>query len=271
MTFPIWINLGFTKLHPHILFEALAYFIGFRVYLMTRSKDKLPVEQGMWVIVGAILGAAVGSKVLYWLEDPLKTIENWSSYTYLMEGKTIIGGLLGGLIGVEWIKKRIGITRSTGDDMALPIILGMAIGRIGCFMTGLDDHTYGTPTSWGTGVDFGDGIPRHPTQLYEITFLLLLGASLLYWKRRMNMRTIPSLSATRTIPEGALFQLFMTGYLLFRFGIDFIKPTPHPFLGLNNIQLASLVGLIYYVSVLCKWVGKTHGHYKEAYHHVNKK
>jgi prolipoprotein diacylglyceryltransferase len=254
MTFPIWINLGFIKLHPHMVFEALAYFIGFRVYLHTRNKDKLPIEKGMWVIVGAILGAAIGSKVLYWLEDPVKLMENWRSYTFLMEGKTIVGGLLGGLIGVERIKKRVGITRSTGDDMVLPIMLGMAIGRIGCFMTGLDDHTYGTPTTWITGIDFGDGILRHPTQLYEIIFLLLLSGLLLIWKRRIRLRVSLSPPTSTTIPDGAIFQLFMTAYLSFRLLIDFIKPTPHPYLGLNNIQLACLAGLIYYVFLLSKWI-----------------
>ncbi|WP_336789885.1 prolipoprotein diacylglyceryl transferase [Paenibacillus sp. MMO-177] len=242
MTFPVWIDLGFVKLHPHAVFETLAYFIGFRVYLYTRSKDKIPIVQGMWVIVGAIMGAAIGSKLLYWLEDPSLTLENWNSYTYLMEGKTIVGGLLGGLIGVEWTKKRIGYSRSTGDDMALPLIVGMVIGRIGCFLTGLDDHTYGVATSWITGIDFGDGVLRHPTQLYEIAFLLLLGAFLFHWKRKGNL------------PDGAIFQLFMTGYLLFRFVIDFIKPTPHFYLGLNNIQLACIAGLIYYAVLLSKWL-----------------
>ncbi|MDQ6423576.1 prolipoprotein diacylglyceryl transferase [Paenibacillus sp. LHD-117] len=249
MTFPVWIDLGFARLHPHTVFEALAYFIGFRVYLLTRSKDKLPIAQGMWVIVGAILGAAIGSKLLYWLEDPVRTIENWNSYAYLMEGKTIVGGLLGGLIGVEWMKKRVGITRSTGDDMALPIVVGMVIGRVGCFMTGLGDHTYGTATSWVTGVDFGDGISRHPTQLYEIAFLLLLGGLLYRLKRRS------------ALPDGAIFQLFMTGYLLFRFAVDFIKPTPHSYLGLNNIQLACFIGLIYYVLLIRKWLRRPqHSH-----------
>ncbi|WP_036720112.1 prolipoprotein diacylglyceryl transferase [Paenibacillus harenae] len=244
MTFPIFIDLGFIKLHPHAVFEALAYFIGFRVYLITRSKDKLPIVQGMWVIVGAILGAAIGSKLLYWLEDPMRTIANWHSYTYLMEGKTIVGGLLGGLIGVEWTKKRVGITRSTGDDMALPIIVGMFIGRIGCFMTGLDDHTYGTPTTWITGIDFGDGILRHPTQLYEMFFLLVLSVMLYRLKKRA------------ALPDGAVFQLFMTGYLLFRLTVDFIKPTPHVYLGLNHIQLACLAGLIYYFALMYKWLGQ---------------
>ncbi len=246
MTFPIWIDLGLFKLHPHVLFEALAYFIGFRVYLYTRRKERLPAVKSIWIIVGAILGAALGSKVLYWLEDPRLTIDNWNNYTYLMEGKTIVGGLLGGLIGVEWVKKRIGVTQSTGDDMALPIILGMAIGRIGCFMTGLDDHTYGTPTGWVTGVDFGDGVSRHPTQLYEIAFLLLLGLFLIGVKNR------------RRLPDGAVFQLFMTGYLAFRLGIDFIKPTPHPYLGLNNIQLACLIGLFYYISLMRQWLRAPH-------------
>ncbi|RAP75794.1 diacylglyceryl transferase [Paenibacillus montanisoli] len=271
MTFPVWIDLGFIKLHPHAVFEAMAYFIGFRVYLHTRSKNKLPIQQGIWVIVGAILGAAIGSKVLYWLEDPQQLMKNWNSYTYLMEGKTIVGGLLGGLIGVEWMKKRVGITRSTGDDMALPIILGMAIGRIGCFLTGLDDHTYGTPTSMIMGIDFGDGIPRHPTQLYEILFLLLLGGLLLRWKRRIREGGIQVRTTSLTIPDGTVFQLFMTGYLSFRFAVDFIKPTPHPYLGLNNIQLACLAGLVYYLVLLNKWLGKSHRSPKEEYNSVNQK
>ncbi|WJH35929.1 prolipoprotein diacylglyceryl transferase [Paenibacillus sp. CC-CFT747] len=122
----------------------------------------------------------------------------------------------------------------------------MAIGRMGCFLTGLSDHTYGTPTGWWTGVDFGDGIPRHPTQLYEIAFLLGLAAVIAYIKgsiRRGKAR----------LPSGALFQLFMTGYLLFRFLVDFIKPTPHPFTGLNNVQLACLAGLVYYAFLIRRW------------------
>lgn len=271
MTFPIWINLGFIKLHPHTLFEALAYFLSFRVYLLTRTKGALRIDQGMWIIVGAIIGAAIGSKVLYWLEDPQQTLQQWNNYIYLMEGKTIVGGLLGGLIGVELMKKRIGVTSSTGDDMALPIIMGIAIGRVGCFMTGLDDHTYGTPTSWITAIDFGDGIPRHPTQLYEIFFLFLLGYSLLRWKHQVRKYLTQLPTASITIPNGAIFQVFMTGYLAFRFFIDFIKPTPHPYWGLNNIQLACLLGLIYYIVLLSKWIGKPQNVDTEEYYHADQK
>ncbi|PFO05837.1 diacylglyceryl transferase [Bacillus sp. AFS076308] len=236
MHFPFYIF----GIHPHLLFETLAYFIGFRVYLYTRNKGRIPLDKAIWVVVGATLGAALGSKVLYWFEDPVKTVEYWNNFVYLAEGKTIVGGLIGGLIGVETAKKLIGWTRSTGDDFVLPLAVGMMIGRIGCFLTGLDDHTYGVPTSWITGVDFGDGVKRHPTQLYEIYFLLLLVVVLFYLKRKQLGW------------EGLMFQLFMLCYLIFRFMIDFIKPTPHPYWILNNIQLASLLGILYYIWLVSK-------------------
>jgi len=247
MTFPVWIKIGSLVIHPHIVFESLAYFIGFRVYLAMRKHNpvQMPKDKGLFVLVGAIIGGALGSKVLYWLEDPVLTLANWKNLMYLMEGKSIVGGLLGGLIGVELTKKIIGWKRSTGDDMALPLILGMMIGRIGCFLSGLDDHTHGTPTTWITGIDFGDGIARHPAQLYEIVFLACLAALLLVLRGR-EKRT------ERPLPNGRIFQLFMFSYLLFRLLIDFIKPVTHFYGGLNSIQAACLLGLLYYSRLLVR-------------------
>lgn len=198
------------------------------------------MDKALWVMVGAILGAAIGSKLLYLLEDPKKTLENWNNLIYLIEGKTIVGGLLGGLIGVETAKKCIGWTRSTGDDFVLPLAVGMMIGRIGCFLTGLDDHTHGVATTWMTGVDFGDGIKRHPTQAYEIFFLGVTASVFLQLKKK------------KIGWEGWLFQLFMLSYLGFRLIIDFIKPTPHPYWILNNIQVACLAGIMYYIWLIHK-------------------
>ncbi|MDO3412186.1 prolipoprotein diacylglyceryl transferase [Saccharibacillus sp. CPCC 101409] len=158
------------------------------------------------------------------------------------------GRLLGGLIGVELVKKLAGWKSSTGDDFVYPLIVGMVLGRIGCFLTGLEDHTYGVATTWITGVDFGDGVMRHPAQLYEIFVLLLLGGLLfpLYRKSR------DAAAVSAGYVPGRMFQWFMGGYLLFRFVIEFIKPTPHPYLGLNNIQLACIAGLIYYAWLLLR-------------------
>src|SRR5437016_4543505 len=147
-----------------------------------------------------------------------------------MGGKTIVGALLGGWIGVEIAKKFLRVRSSTGDLFVLPLAFGIAIGRVGCFLTGLPDHTYGTHTNLPWAVDFGDG-PRHPTQLYEIAFLLGLGLAL-------------ALRARRPYRNGELFRLFMLGYLFFRLTVEFIKPSYKPWLGLSAIQLACILGAI---------------------------
>ncbi|WP_211748456.1 prolipoprotein diacylglyceryl transferase family protein [Paenibacillus sp. Marseille-Q4541] len=245
MDFPVYLYLGSLRIHPHVLFESLSYFLGFRLYLWTRRPSGMSGLMSLQILAGTILGAAIGAKLLFWLEDPAATWEELSRLNILWGGKTIVGGLLGGLIGVELTKRWVGWSHSTGDDFVYPLILGLCIGRIGCFLTGLDDHTYGTPTTWITGVDFGDGIYRHPAQLYEIAFLILLAAVLIPFYRQSRGKG--SASSTRvSYTSGRMFQWFMAGYLLFRFVIEWIKPTLHPYLGLNNIQLACIAGLIYY-------------------------
>lgn len=248
MDFPVYIPIGPWKIHPHVLFETLSYFIGFRVYLWTRRPSKMPKLTSLQILAGTILGAAIGAKLLYWLEDPVATWEQLRQGHFLWGGKTIVGGLLGGLIGVELAKKWTGWTSSTGDDFVYPLIVGMVLGRIGCFLTGLEDHTYGIATTWITGVDFGDGIMRHPAQLYEIGFLLALAAVLTPSYRRSR----DSVLSADDYVSGRMFQWFMAGYLFFRLAVEFIKPTPHPYLGLNNIQLACIAGLVYYVWLLVR-------------------
>ena len=59
-----------------------------------------------------------------------------------------MGGLFGGLLGVELVKKMIGEKQSSGDLFTLPIILGIIIGRLGCFLTGIKEFTFGKETSF---------------------------------------------------------------------------------------------------------------------------
>jgi phosphatidylglycerol---prolipoprotein diacylglyceryl transferase len=81
--------------------------------------------------------------------------------------RSIEGAIAGGIAAVELYKYAAGIRTSTGARFALPLAVGVAVGRIGCYLAGLDDFTYGTPTTLPWGHDFGDGIARHPVQLYE--------------------------------------------------------------------------------------------------------
>jgi phosphatidylglycerol:prolipoprotein diacylglycerol transferase len=114
-----------------------------------------------------------------------------------------------------------------------PLLLGIAIGRIGCFLSGLADQSYGVATRLPWGVDFGDGITRHPTQIYEIAFLAALAGALAAIGDRLSR-------------AGDRFKLFMLGYMTFRLAVDFIKPASRVG-GLSVIQWACLAVIAYYV------------------------
>jgi prolipoprotein diacylglyceryltransferase len=219
--------------HPHFFFEGLAYGASLFLFFKTRPTSPLPLRQRTVISLAALWGALGGAVALDWFNDPGRWIQSSPKIlSLLLPGKTLVGGLLGGWAGVELAKKIIHHPRSTGDTFVFPVLGGMMIGRLGCFFAGLADNTYGNRTALPWGVDFGDGVPRHPTALYEILFLGVLGGAL--WALR-----------TRPREEGDLFKFFMVGYLLFRLLIDFLKPYPRPFFGLGVIQLACLGGLIF--------------------------
>jgi phosphatidylglycerol:prolipoprotein diacylglycerol transferase len=220
--------------HPalHPIFEFLGYACAYLAYTRgrRRSRDPLTQQQRWTLLATAALGALFGSHLLGVLEQA----PDRHLFVYRLflpdGGKTVVGGLLGGWIGVELAKKLEGVRARTGDVFAIPLCIGIAVGRVGCFLAGLADDTYGKQTHLPWGVDFGDGILRHPTQLYEIIFLLLL-ASLLHWM------------AGRPYPTGTRFRVFLAAYLAWRFLIDFLKPQPL-LAGMNCIQWVCLFGLI---------------------------
>ena len=226
------IPVGPVVISGHMIFESLAYALGFWLYQRDRTRcgDVIGGPDRNTVIVAAILGAAVGSKLLACFEIPGESFQSWAAL--LTSGKTIVGGLLGGTMAVEWVKARLRIQVRTGDLFVIPIALGMAVGRIGCFFGGIQDHTYGTVTNVAWAVDFGDGQPRHPVQLYEVVFLLGLAAVL----ARARLRPLRS---------GDLFRIFLTAYLAFRLGVEFLKPEP-AFGGLSSIQWVCAAALLWY-------------------------
>jgi prolipoprotein diacylglyceryltransferase len=227
----------------HSLLELLGYMAGGLLYswLRARRGDAIPDRARLDVIVGAAVGAAIGSRLLFWLCDPALTAAHLTDPAYLFGGKTVVGGLLGGLIGVEIIKAMRGITTSTGDLFVLPLIVAMSIGRVGCFLAGPLDNTHGLPTTLPWAIARVDGVRRHPVALYEIAFLLLLGA------------VLGRVRAHLPVAEGAQFRIFLASYLGFRLLVDFLKPEPHVRAGgLTAIQWACVAGLAYYASVFAR-------------------
>jgi phosphatidylglycerol---prolipoprotein diacylglyceryl transferase len=231
LTFPVWITAGPLRVHPHLLFELLAYAVAAVVYWRRRRAlgDHVSTEARWALAAAAVVGAVVGSRMLFWFEDPQRTLAHLTNLPYLAGGQTIVGGLIGGWIGVEWRKRRVGLQQPTGDLFAIPIALGAAVGRIGCFLSGLPDGTYGLPASVPWAIDLGDGIPRHPTALYESAFMLALAFALMCFERRAAV--------------GELFLGLIAAYLAFRAVVDFWKPGVPLAAGLTAIQVACVIGL----------------------------
>ena len=240
MTFPFAFHIGAASLSVHAIMETLAFFVGFRYFLYLRKKqgDVFTTSSRLWVIIGAIFGALLGSRLIGSLERPYELPLTDNLFLYIYNNKTVVGGFLGGLLGVELMKKSIGEKRSSGDLFVYPMILALIIGRAGCFSMGVYEETYGVETSLPWAMNLGDGLLRHPVALYEILFLSVLWLGL------------KQLQKNHPLESGALFKLFMIGYLGFRLLLDFIKPHYPVLLGFSTIQLACLAGLLYYLPFL---------------------
>lgn len=244
MTLPFNFQVGQMVIPSHLVFEVLAFFLGFRYYSYLKKRVEDPVPEGfrLWLVLGAVVGAAIGSKLLGWLEHPSLWAKTLDQPVLFLVSKTIVGGLLGGLIGVELSKALLGIKTSSGDLFCFPIILGMMLGRIGCFLTGVHDGTHGSETTFFLGMDLGDGKLRHPTALYEIFFLGALWIGLAQLRKRVDLA------------NGALFRIFLAYYLLWRWCVEWIKPVERfSWVGMSAIQLACLLGLVYYRDVFFRF------------------
>lgn len=191
------------------------------------------------VMVGLLAGAAIGNKLVFWIERP----EAWQlllSGQFAFPGQSIVGGLLGGLIGVELAKALTRQTRSTGDAMIWPLTWGILVGRIGCYLAGLHDDTFGLPSRLPWAVDFGDGVPRHPTQLYDMAVVMALALAVTF-ARQGRFDAVPGLA----------FKLFLSGYLAWRLFVDGFKPVPHAYAwGWSGIQWVCAVALAAYLPIV---------------------
>jgi len=242
----------------HLFFEWLAIAVGVQLYRRQRARSGQPgiLQSGHYgVVIGCILGAAIGNKLVFWLEVPQLWAAHSLDISVWSSGQSIVGGLLGGLIGVELSKKLAGISESTGDNFVLPLVAGTAIGRIGCFLAGLHDGTFGNPTALPWGMDFGDGMALHPTQLYDIVFVLLLGGLLLKLRPRFQAK------------PGLLFKLYLSGYLLWRLIVDAIKPVPYDYaFGFSGIQWICMLALLCYLPfVVRQWFTSETNEQKERH------
>lgn len=230
-------------------------------YLLSRELRRLKYDAKLAsdVVFAGAVGGIIGAKVYYLVENINRVIADPIGMIFSGSGLVFYGGLIGGTLGVSWVVRRYHLSWLKFADIVAPlIILGHAIGRIGCFLVGDD---YGIPTRLPWGVSFENGLPPtttevfrtyypwidltgfapglltvHPTQLYESFLMFLIFFYL--WKKRTTIKVAGSLFFT---------YLILTG--VERFFIEFIRTNPKYMFNLSGAQLVSIflivIGIIF--------------------------
>jgi phosphatidylglycerol:prolipoprotein diacylglycerol transferase len=205
--------------YPALMIAAVA--LGAALSRRAQRPLGLDPSQRLGLALGAFCGAMIGAKLPFAMADGPGLL---SGRAWIDNGKTIVFGLVGGYAGVELAKALLGVRVKTGDSFAVPVAASVAVGRLACFAGGC---CFGAPTGLPWGVDFGDGVARHPTQLYEAAFHATAAVGLAILARRGLLR-------------GQLIKLYIIVYLAYRFATEFIRPEPRLALGWTGYQWACL-------------------------------
>ena len=217
--------------YPLIMLASIA--VGVMLSRRTQPSLGLSQRQRLGVALGAFCGAMIGAKLPFVLADWDGLV---SGRAWFESGKTIVFGLVGGYFGVELAKALLAIRVKTGDSFAVPVSAAVAVGRLGCFVAGC---CYGTVTTVPWAVDFGDGLRRHPTQLYEFAFHGVAACVLAWLQARRLLR-------------GQLIKLYIIAYLTYRLLSEFLRPEPVLGLGLTGYQWACLALVPVFVGLWIK-------------------
>ncbi len=212
-----------------ILAGVTNYF--FRKTYELNKPASLPKEHHHSYLLVLIIGLVVGSIFFGTWNIHLSGVEGFS--------KSLIGGIAGAILLAEIFKRLFSIKGSTGFYFIPGLCVLIIVGRIGCFVAGLPDYTFGIPTESFLGVDFGDGIQRHPVQLYESTSMaVFLFIVLFSYKNHKQFWT----------SQG--FYLFVLFYAGQRFIWEFLKPYATLIAQFNLFHLLALVMIAYALFML---------------------
>ncbi|MEO0453956.1 MAG: prolipoprotein diacylglyceryl transferase [Verrucomicrobiota bacterium] len=178
-----------------IRYYGLAYVLGFfsayggLIYLRKKGMSSLNADQEgsllTWLILGTLIGGRLGYCLMYdWektVADPISIIAFWDGG---IEGMASHGGILGVVIAlILFSRKHHLLVWELFDNLALLAPIGICFGRIANFING---ELWGRATNGEWGVIFPgamDGIPRHPSQLYEALGEGLILFLILWWVR----------------------------------------------------------------------------------------
>ncbi len=216
----------------HLVFDALAWATGmsvgvalYRWRLREATARVARVADGGYfacLAVGAIVGAYLSGSFTFWGEGVFALAHS------------VAGALFGAIVGVEIYKLARGIRMSTGIVFVGPFAAGVAVGRWGCLFAGLPDQTFGVPTTLPWAVELGDGIARHPVQVYESLAMAAFFAAFVFGLQKRSPWAMRYGFYWLAIVYGAQ-----------RFAWEFLKPYPTLFGPFNHFHLMC-AGLVIY-------------------------
>lgn len=189
-----------------VLYYCRAQIRAGKLKMTEHQLDDLLGKLVIALIIGARLAYAIFYNPSYFLAQPWKILFIWEG------GLSFHGGLIAILLTAIWYARKNHLTIfNLADHFIIPLALANAFGRIGNFVNG---ELYGIPTTLPWGVLFpGVSEPRHPTQIYEALYNVIIFL-ILYSQRNKKHK------------EGTLFALYLILYPLFRFSVEFIKDLP---------------------------------------------
>jgi phosphatidylglycerol:prolipoprotein diacylglycerol transferase len=164
---------------------AIAFLAGYWITARRLRELKLDAELASTLLIYAMLGGILGSKLYFTIDVGLRTGQPFADLFFARAGITWYGGLAGGALACFIATKIHGVSfREIACAAAPALAVGQSLGRIGCFLVG-DDYGKVTDVPWALA--FPQGAPPtnetvHPTQLYEVAWLLPI-AALLWWRR----------------------------------------------------------------------------------------
>lgn len=225
--YPVLFRIGQFEITTFGVMVAIAALAGLWIFRRELARSRLPDAATDAAIVG-LIGGLLGAKILYALEHAGQ--EPFFSLLFSRAGMSWFGGFLGGVgAGVGFIVYSRWPLLPVLAAATPALAIGHGIGRIGCFLVGDD---YGKVTDLPWGVAFPEGLPPtllrvHPTQLYEMAYLFVVGWLLVGWRRK-------DVSDRHVL--GRYLALAGGG----RFLIEFIRINTRVALGLTVAQLVSL-------------------------------
>ena len=225
----------------HLVFDILAIVLASTFSYYFRRKYQLNFihnpnitgELKYYYQTTLLLGLIIGSIFFGSLNMQLSGVEGF--------GKSMLGGVFGAVLFAEVFKYFAKIKTSTGLVFIPMLAILIIIGRLGCFATGLDDYTYGVQTTLPWGFDFGDGINRHPVQLYESLALLLFITLFLYQYPK-----------NKIFWHQNGFYVFIIFYASQRFIWEFLKPYEQVFGAFNLFHILTILLIVYATIFLTK-------------------